>query len=127
MKCPNCGCQDFYDLTLFTDKNYFDGGGGEVYLSGQFKLHAYLCKKCGKVELYSPDGLFGIKAQEKKHAEEEAARFAAEKRKEFLLKEKERLEAFIKDENQTVKAVNQAKEDLDKVRSELRDLGVHLL
>ncbi len=122
MKCPNCGSQDFYSLNLENDQNYLEGGGGEVRISG-FKLHAYLCKKCGRIELYSTEGLSGIKAQEQKRIEEEAAKEAKEKRKSFLLKEVERLQAIIEDENQTVRAVKQAEEEIEKARKELKELG----
>ena len=127
MKCPNCGCKDFYETTLRTGPNCTEGGAWEAIEVSGVPVEAYICKKCGRIELYGLKAKFAIEAQEQEHAKKEEEKAKAENRKAFLLKEKERLEALIKDENQTVRAVNQAKEELEKVRSELRDMGLNLI
>lgn len=58
MKCPNCGCEEFYSTTLMTDCNAVDGGCLNIMINGEL-VEAKVCKKCGKVELF-------VKLQDKK-------------------------------------------------------------
>ena len=120
MKCPNCGCEDFYVDQLRTGCGCTEGGAWEPIELNGCPIITYLCKKCGRVEFYAPDSLARYQAQDKKRLEEEQKRLDDEKRRNHLLKEKERLEALVKDENQTVKAVRKANERLEKINEELK-------
>lgn len=121
MKCPNCGCEDFYIDRLRTGSGCVEGGAWEPIEINGCQVVTYLCKKCGRVELYGPDSLAKYQAQEKERIEKEQKQLEAEKRKSNLLKEKARLEAIAEDENQTVKAVRKANERLEKINEELKN------
>ena len=58
MKCPNCGCEEFYSTNLKTDANACEGGSLDIMIDGELVM-AHVCKKCGKVELF-------VKLQDKK-------------------------------------------------------------
>lgn len=129
MKCPNCGCSDFYEDILRTGMGCTEGGSGvPITVYGQ-PVTAYLCKKCGRIELYGEESLKAIKKSEALIAKRENERIAAERRREALLKEKETLEAIVNDENQTVKVVKQATKRLEEIKKELGsktfESGVH--
>ncbi len=78
-----------------------------------------ICKKCGHIEFFSKEALakYNKDCADKKKAD--IAKQVAAKRYESLKKELKQLEDVIKDENQTVKAVKDAKERIEKVRKEL--------
>ena len=122
MKCPNCGCEDFYVDQLRTGCGCSEGGAYEPIEVNGCPVVAYLCKKCGRIELYGPESLARYQAQEQKKAEEESEKISKEKRKASLLKEQAELEIIVNDENQTVKAVRQAAIRLEKINEELRHL-----
>ena len=119
MKCPNCGCEDFYVDQLRTGCGCTEGGAWEAIEVNRCPVVAYLCKKCGRIELYGPESLARYQAQDQERAKKEAEKLAKEKRTAFLLKEKERLEKIVNDENQTVKAVRNAKNRLEAIYKEL--------
>ena len=123
MKCPNCGYEDFYAISFATGPGCVEGGAWEPIEVSGVPVEAYLCKKCGRIELYGTKALKVIKAGEEEKAKHEAEKLAKEKRTKDLLREKEKLEAIIKDENQTVKAVREAEERLKEVNKELPSFG----
>lgn len=122
MKCPNCGCEDFYAVSFATGPGCVEGGAWEQIEANRIPVEAYLCKKCGRIELYGTKTLKAIKAGEEEKAKQEAEELAKAKRKEALLKEKEKLEAIVRDENQTVKTVREAEERLKEISKELPSL-----
>ena len=116
MKCSNCGCEEFYT----GDLNHRTGCdlNGKLVIQ-VYKIDAYICKKCGKIELYSTDFVNKkIKIEEEKKAKEEEERKKKEKLQ-ALLDKKNELINFINDENNTVKAVNEAKAELEKIEYEI--------
>ena len=120
MKCPNCGCEDFYVDQLKTGGCCTEGGAWEPIEVNGCPVVVYLCKKCGRIELYGPDSLAKHIEQDQEKAKKEAEKIANEKRKAALLKEKEELEAIVNDENQTVKTVRKATERLQRINEELK-------
>ena len=119
MKCPNCGNEEFYSISFTTGGGCVEGGAWEPIEASGVPVEAYLCKKCGRIELYGTNALEAIKAREEEKAKQEAEKMAVEKRKDALLKEKEKLEAIVRDENQSVKAVREAQERLKEINKEL--------
>ena len=120
MKCPNCGCADFCVSTLRTGPCCAEGGAWEPIEFNGRKIVAYLCKKCGRIELFSPESVVDIQEKEQEEAKKEAERIAEEKRMAALIKEKEQLEAIVNDENQTVKEYKKAKNRLEKINKEIK-------
>ena len=57
MKCPNCGCEDFSSAGwLETDSNALEGGSLQIMMNGR-PVNAYVCKNCGRIELFvKPQG-----------------------------------------------------------------------
>ena len=120
MKCPNCGCKDFYADYLRTGCGCTEGGAWEAIEFNGKPVTAYLCKKCGRIELYNPEAVLAIQKKEQEAAKKEAERIAEEKRIEALKKEIEGLEAIVNDENQTVKEYKKAKARLEKIKKEIK-------
>lgn len=119
MKCPNCGCNDFYVGNLRTGCGCTEGGAWEAIEFNGRPAAAYLCKKCGRIELYCPESVSDIQKKEQETAKKEAERLAKENRIAALKKEKEELEAIVNDENQTVKEYKKAKARLEKINEEI--------
>lgn len=123
MKCPNCGGQIFYEREITTNGNCTEGGAWQPILLGSFQMMGFICKNCGRVEIYCPGSPESFKKQEaaqKKAAEEEQTR---QQRVEELNNRKKVLNAIVSDENQTVKAVREAKEELVRIDEELKVLN----
>lgn len=115
MKCANCSCNEFYIMQDLETSN-----GERVKING-CAIKAYLCKKCGKIEFYSPLALKKFKDYEEKKKQEEAAEKARKEKIDSLNKEIEELKAIIGDDNQTVKAVREASSKLEEKEKELEE------
>lgn len=127
MKCSNCGCEEFFEKPLMTGSGCTEGGAWQpIEINGR-PVIGYICKKCGHIEFFSPKALEAFKKSEAKEAKER-----------YLLKEKSEKIASLKsefeearkianDENQTVKASNDAKARMAEIKKELEALGDHSL
>ena len=119
MKCSNCGCEEFYSADLYQPIDSCECRLRGPIVIDRYKIDAYICKKCGKIELYSTDFVNEkIRIEEEKKAKEEEERKQKEKLQ-ALLDKKSELINFINDENNTVKAVNEAKVELEKIEYEI--------
>ena len=115
MKCPNCGCTDFENYSI----------GHSECVEGRFisSVDAFVCANCGRVELYAKQDILNQKraqSQKQKEVDDECARIDAQ----IAAKKKElaELNSIVNDENQTVKAVKEAKERLIQVQNEINSL-----
>ena len=106
-----------------TNGNCTEGGAHQpIEINGK-PIAAYICKNCGRVELYGVESLATYKAVELKAKQDAEAKVAREKRKIVLEERKKELKKIIADDNNTVKAVNSAKYELEKIEKELADLN----
>lgn len=122
MKCPNCGCADFYESTLTTGFGCTEGGSLVPIILFEGSIKGYICKNCGRVELFSPTGLENClkrETEEKKRVEFESSK---QERIQALKKEIEQLKIITKDENQTVKVVKEAERRLMEAENELANV-----
>ncbi len=86
-------------------------------------LDAYACKKCHHVDFYVTEKTIKKYEDQVKKQEEYCRRMDEyQSRKNEIEKEMARLKEIINDENQTVKAVNEAKEKLSGLDFESRNL-----
>ena len=126
MKCPNCGCANFYESTLRTGCGCTEGGAWEpIELNGR-PVVAYLCKKCGRVELYAPDALADILKKEEETKRKQEEEILKEKAIKELRARREELLLIVRDENRTVKEVNAARNEIASIENKLKQLGVTL-
>jgi len=98
-------------------------GAGDHVSSGISNASAYFCRKCRHVELFLSET--EIQAMDTREKNETAHNNRVREymmKKEMLLQRLERLQRIISDENQTVKAVNDAKEEIQYVQAELSGL-----
>jgi len=122
-KCSHCGCLDVYDLHTERYQNVWQHDYGADSSPMFPDLCAYVCRKCKHIDWYVTDA--AIEAQEKRKKEI----IENEKQIEDFYKEREklseqinRLRKIISDENQTVKAVNEAKAELEEKERRLSSL-----
>ena len=122
MKCPNCGCEIFYERKITTNGCCTEGGAWQPIIIGSFEMKGFICKKCGRVEIYCPEAPEAFEEQEE--AEKKAIKAAKEKQNRInaLVSKRDELLKIVSDENQTVKAVREAKSELEKIDRELENL-----
>lgn len=144
MKCSQCGCTEFTKRSLCfnVDTCCSDGGGvhdantviigscntskdnisyGYKHSTGM-PLEAYICTKCGHVELQCSEFIEApIRA---KKAAEELERKKNELKDKLInsLNRLKELKRIIDDENKTVKEVNLAKQEKENLLIETKDL-----
>lgn len=119
IKCPNCGCEEFYSDLVKTNGSCIEGGAWQPIEINRKPITAYVCKKCGRIELYSLEALDAFKEAEKKRKKAEEEAVSRENRIQSLEKEISRLKAIISNDNNTVKSVNSAKKRLPEAEREL--------
>ena len=118
-KCPFCGSTEFVDINL-------------VQVSGldidtTQNVISTACVKCGHVDIVAKPEVIQKKLDTIKAKQEKDAKiFALNKRMGEVKAEIERLKTIIADENQTVKEVNNAKEQLAFREDDLRKLNDEL-
>jgi len=119
MKCTNCGGTELAPCEIRTS-----GMGSECHVTGNVSnTITYYCKKCRHVEFFLSEAeIQSIALHEKKDADDKEQIRQYEEKKAALQKEFEELQRIISDENQTVKAVNDAKSKIADVDYELRTL-----
>ena len=122
MKCPNCGCKDFYKDILKTGIYCTEGGSDQPIKVNGGSVIAYVCKNCARIEFYSEEALEKWVSLEKDKEQKEKDRIAFENEKNILLKEKKELELIVDDENQTVKNVKLAQTRLIELEKRLMEL-----
>lgn len=114
MKCLNCGSQEFFQIELLNTKIILDFPRNAQIVT------SYACKKCGHVELFIPQEIIDDRlAKENRKFEAEKLKSDCSQKIEELKKQIADLELIIKDENQTVKAVKQAQEELTNKQKDL--------
>ena len=117
MKCTSCGGSELIDCVISAYDSI-----GEV-TSDIRNASTYACRQCGHVGWYLSEQTFKAHDQrEKQKAEYRADLVKYEQRKKSLESEIERLRKTITEENQTVKAVNNAKTKLADLEKELKSL-----
>ena len=105
MKCTQCGNDKFFKSRLQGPTTF------EMWFCDDFI--PFVCEKCGHVELFAELKVLDEHAnQVKKVLAEQEFNKAKSRKIEELTQEIQRLEKIIADENNTVKVVNAAKEDL---------------
>lgn len=112
MKCPNCGKTEFRKARLF-DTCILEGYQKELF-------QAFACINCGRVEIYMPTDWGTKTLAAEKEAEEK--RICEEKRKneEKCLRERMmELEAYLQDENHTLKELKEAQKELTAIQNKL--------
>lgn len=119
MKCPNCGKTDFEKMDLY-DIIILDGSAKQL-------VDSYVCMNCGRVELFMPKELIEKKNNERNNERryQEELKQAQENlnRQEARLQSHIReLEDFIKDENNTLKAIKSAQEELSETQKQLKKI-----
>jgi len=119
IKCTHCG-----GLELVPCDISIEGWGvGERVTGSVSNASTYFCKKCRHVEFFlSATEIQAIAAREKKEADLREQVRQYEQKRAALQKEFEDLQRVISDENQTVKAVNDAKQKIMGIENELRSL-----
>lgn len=119
MKCLFCGCErDFVDIKLADVLILSDSGNYEQ------SVKSYACVECGFVQLFDKEQVDKRLAENKKNEdyEKKFAKYHAEVN--AIKKEIEVTQAIINDENQTVKAVKEAKEKLNELNNKLNNMSV---
>ena len=114
-KCTACGSTELFPFDLVNL--------GDVIVEGnpRFQYESFACKNCGHIELYADSTAVEKYWSDLKAKEEKAARISElENELAELKKRKVELHSIINDENQTVKAVNQAKQDIVHIDNEIR-------
>jgi predicted nucleic-acid-binding Zn-ribbon protein len=118
MKCSQCGGTKFLDIQVsFGGCNAFSGDGVEYPRTAD----SFVCEKCGHIELFIEKATLTAyyeKVKQDKELEQAQKIYNQERKK--LQGEITRLEILIKDENQTVKTIKDAKEQLNRLQNELR-------
>jgi len=115
MKCTNCGSHELVRCGIPSE------GGGE--LVSVRNAETYACKQCRHVEFFLLETeIQAIAVREKKQADYEDQVKQYEQKKAALQKQIDELRRVVSDENQTVKAVNEAKEKVMQLENELRNL-----
>ena len=106
IKCQNCGATDFEPTQI----------GWINACEGSFTVNAYACKHCGHIELFDPKlDIYAKQLCEEREAQrrqEESERRKKEEARQQRIKE---LHEIINNEDCTVRQVNQAKEELEKL------------
>lgn len=119
MKCTNCGGNEFIECVISTDGM----GVGDRVTTSVSNASTFACRQCGHIEWYLSEQAFKAHDQREKQKTEYQAELAKyEQKKRSLESEIERLRKIIADENQTVKAVNDAKAKLGDLEYELMNL-----
>jgi septal ring factor EnvC (AmiA/AmiB activator) len=118
-KCSCCGCNEYVDANLYR----FVTSDGDV----NYKLDAYACQECGHIELYMPEDLKNqlVKRKQEIEAHEKEIKSRRSVLNMQLGRKKSELNDMIKivrDENQTVKEVNNAKARIPQLEEEIKDL-----
>ena len=112
MKCPNCGKTEFRPVKLF-ETCILEGYQRELY-------QAYGCINCGRVEIYMPNGwgatVLAAEDAEVLKKKKEEERKIEEKRLHDRMAE---LEAFLQDENHTLKELKTAQKELTEIQDKL--------
>ena len=114
-KCPYCGSTDFVEINL-VEVSGLDVGCTQ-------NVTSMACVKCGHMDIVAKPEIIkkrldSIKAEQDRKAEI----VNLKKQIEEVKAEIKRLKAIIADENQTVKAVKEAKEEINGYENELRNL-----
>jgi predicted nucleic-acid-binding Zn-ribbon protein len=137
IKCTNCGSKDFIEYAQTIDGQHFQLGLQKQLLMNTLGrdedcfeeniLSIYACLKCGHLEFFvSEKKIQNHVLREKKQAEARADaeyRVKQQEQKETALRKQiDDLEKIVDDEDQTVKAVNEAKENIRKLKRELEEL-----
>lgn len=117
MKCPNCGKTEFEQMQLY--EIYCTEGGAKQI------VQSYVCMNCGRVELFMPQESINKRIEQKRVAEERRQAEENRKREEERLRNRmQELEAFLQDENRTLKELKEAQRELidiqDKLHIDLR-------
>ena len=118
-KCSCCGNEEYVDANLYR----FVTSDGDV----NYKLDAYACASCGHIELFMPKDLKDqlVKKKQEIEAHEKELKSRKSVLNMQLGRKKSELNDMIKivrDENQTVKEVNNAKARIPQLEEEIKDL-----
>lgn len=113
MKCTNCGNNELFQTQAILI----------LHGSGSVNANIYACNKCGHVEMFVPQKTIDEHNErvemEKQQKQEQIVREQEIKKIQARLEE---LKLIIQDENQTVKAVNAAKQEYEEESKKLKSL-----
>lgn len=114
MKCSKCGCDKLFEMSIINNQVLATEG----YVSQT--VRSFACEDCGHIELFAPQELIDKHKEcvrQSKEREQEIMRINSkiEAIKDIIIK----LESIIADDNQTVKAVKLAQEQLKEAKSGL--------
>ena len=105
MKCTVCGSKKMFKVSVF---------------DGDEAIRSYACADCGHVDFYVAQEIIEDYKKAERATKEIDKKAAAEKKKiDAIIAEIQKYENIVTDENQTVKAVNAAREKIVELREEL--------
>ncbi len=113
--CIACGCEDLIAMPLMH----------LIVLDGECwsYVDTFACPECGRMEIYAKPEEIKKAIQNKKIDEEREAKLASLKKELDRLKSHHsELASLIADENQTVKAIREAKELMNSLENDIRSL-----
>ncbi len=117
MKCPNCGKEEFEEMSLiYSDVLATHGSVKQL-------VESYACMNCGRVELYVPKKWIDNRLEEQRvAAEKRQAEAKAQEERALLLARLDTLEVILKDETRTLKELKEAYGEFCEIQ---RKLGIH--
>ena len=93
-----------------------------IVLDGEYRelIDSYACTECGHMELYAkPEELKKVIECNKRAEEKMRAIASYQKELDGLMARQSELESFIQDEEQSVRSIREAKEELSSLGSEI--------
>ena len=126
IKCTNCGKSNF-SIFCFSFKTGCCECIGTEHEAYNENIEPYACEECGRIELFSNKSnqqtLYEEAQFEKEKLEHASKTEQIKKEKSSLEKQINELKKLVNDDNQTVKVVNEAKQQLDKLEKRLHGLS----
>ena len=105
MKCTVCGSKKMFKVSVF---------------DADSPIRSYACADCGHVDFYVAQEIIEDYKKTEQASKEIDKKAAADKKKiDAIIAEIQKYENIVSDENQTVKAVNAAREKIIELREEL--------
>jgi hypothetical protein len=133
MKCTQCGNKSFFQNEGF---GFEVGGDGYLHIPKSSEIKRFICTNCGQViwfDLWPVERLRELNAEMKEanlavsHIEDEIKAYNTGIQQSLIqqaLSKIQILDAMIKDENNTLKVVNEAIQKKDILTSELKRLNI---
>ena len=116
-KCTNCGCED-----VFLYRVKFNASNSFVSLDEK-NVTAYACKKCRHIDFYVTNNVIDEQTtREYQEIEYKKKSVEYEINRALLQQQIAEVNKIIRDDNQLVKVVNEAKELLSQLDNRLRTL-----